>query len=61
MAKTHNFHRLIQDDRAPTGMSVWRCEKCDTEAVFDNRHTKHDVNKLMTIKMPCLPPVSGRN
>lgn len=61
MKKDHNFKRRLNDDRAPLGMSVWRCEKCDTEAVFDNRHNKFDVNKMMTVKMPCLPPVNVRN
>lgn len=61
MKKEHNFKRRPNDKRAPKGMSVWWCEQCDTEAVFDDRHTKFDVNKMMTNKMPCLPPVNVRN
>jgi hypothetical protein len=61
MKKEHNFNKKNKDSRAPQGMSVWWCQQCDTEVIFDDRHTKFEVNKLMTIKMPCLPPIVWRN
>jgi hypothetical protein len=33
-------------------MPVWRCEKCDSEVVFNNTLTEREVNQAVIMKWP---------
>lgn len=58
---THLFVITINHPRNKPGHNVWRCDKCDSEAVFMKKYTQADVNRIIGEKLPCVPPVGGSN
>lgn len=57
MAREHYFQ--ICDWRKPIkpGFILWECKRCDTIVQYNNQLGQHEVNDLMTKRMPCFDPV----
>jgi formylmethanofuran dehydrogenase subunit E len=49
----HNFKRvkdrIYEKDKTK---AIFRCDKCDSEAVFNKKYSDTDVNKLVGFKWP---------
>lgn len=58
---THNFKPVQNHPRQQPGMIIWRCDKCDSETMFSRRFTEADVNKIMQMRLHCLPPEAFKN
>lgn len=52
---THFFVIVPNHPRAKKGFNVWRCDKCDSEAIFKAKYDKATVNRVIEIKIPCIP------
>ncbi len=51
--KAHNFKKVKSYDALK---DVWRCDDCDSEALFSKNFTQVAVNQLMILRLPCLVP-----
>lgn len=51
----HNFTEVPNHPRRTPGTRVWRCERCDSEAIFKNKYSQSDVNAVVEKKIPCIP------
>lgn len=62
----HNFQYFEDKSgqykyRVKKGMVLWRCLNCDSIVMFSLKYTEHDVNKIMTMRLKCLPPIQSIN
>ena len=48
---THGFKKTT---RKVKGKTVWRCNNCDSECVFDENTSEGDVNRFITAAYPKL-------
>ena len=52
---THFFLIVPNHPKAKPGFNVWRCEKCDSEAIFKAKYSQREVNQIIEAKLPCIP------
>ena len=56
--KAHNFKKLKSFD---TLRDLWRCDNCDSEALFSKGFSQLEANQIMMLRLPCLVPEFLKN
>lgn len=57
---THFFELAPFHPRSKPGFNVWRCNICDSEALFPKKFDQRYVNRVVGENLPCVPTKSEK-
>ena len=55
--KQHNFKM----DSVRGDKNLWRCDDCNSEALFSKGFSQLEANQIMMLRLPCLVPEFLKN